>query len=408
MATAKTTQKVTKRDVEFPLGLHKATKQWCRKVAGKVYYFGTDKAAAAKRWNDEKDSIYAGTTPKSRSTGATITELANLFSADQKARHATTGKPGQRHIDLCEATIKKLIGYVGSGCVVSDLSPDDFAKIKVRLFEPVKRTKPVRGKVYGRQVKRRSAETVAGDIRRIKVFLNWCHDSEHTPAPRFGNKFATETEVAVTKQSIKKQAESRKDIQASDILAIIEKSSKHFKPVLWLGINSGIGNADLSAIEWDDIKNLDDQECWIDLPRLKTGAPRRFVLWPETKKAIKDYLAVRAKHTGSRFENVVFLTSHGIPWVRGVGENDRIDSIVTTFAKMRKAVGVSRGTFYDLRRTFATVGCETLDFAAVKLLMGHVKNKRDMTDRYAQHVSDDRIRRVCNHVRTWLFSGVTK
>ncbi|WP_146409191.1 tyrosine-type recombinase/integrase [Allorhodopirellula heiligendammensis] len=381
-----------------------ATGQWAKKVRGKTHYFGTDKDSAAERWYKEKDALYAGETPKSRNKGPTITELANVFNASQRQRHETTGKPGLRHIELCERTIRRLIGFVGADCNISSLGPDDYAKIKLRLFEPVKRTKPVRGKVFGRQVARRSPETVAGDVRRIKTFLNWCHDSEYIAAPRFGNKFPNETEVAVTKASLKQQSENRKDIAAGDILALINAARVNFKPLIWLAINSGIGNADIAAIEWDDIATIDDNESWIDLPRLKTGAPRRFILWPETKFAIKEYLAIR-NYSGERYKHLVFLTSQNLPWVRGKGDKDHVDSIGTVFAKLRDDCGVKGATFYGLRRTFATIGCESLDFAAVKVLMGHVKDKRDMTSRYAQGVGDERIKAVTDHVRQWVLNG---
>ena len=41
---------------KFPLTLHR-TSQWCKKVRGKLLYFGKDEKAALNRWLDEKDEL---------------------------------------------------------------------------------------------------------------------------------------------------------------------------------------------------------------------------------------------------------------------------------------------------------------------------------------------------------------
>lgn len=390
----------------FPLSLHKATGQWCKRVRGKVHYFGTDKDAAAKRWYAERDAIYAGEDPRAKTDEPTVKELGNVFIEAKRKLNAETGKPSARHIALCEGTIGRLLEFVGKDCRVSKLSPDDFASIKSRFFEPVPRKKPVRGKVFGRQVKRRAPGTVAGDVRRVRVFLNWCYDAEKIATkPRYGKQFEIETEVAITKQSLRQQKEKARHFSAEELRALIDAATVQYKPLLLLAINSGLGNSDIAAIEWDDVEKLDAAECWVDLPRLKTGVARRFVLWEETRQAIRNYLPKRERHTGQQYANFVFLTRCGRPWVRpGDRPGVHVDSIVTSFAKLRDKAGLSHGTFYDIRRSFATVAHETLDFPAVKQLMGH-KPRRDMTEHYVQDISDARIKAVCEQVRNWLFGA---
>ena len=91
--------------------------------------------------------------------------------------------------------------------------------------------------------------------------------------------------------------------------------------------------------------------------------------------------------------------------MRGEGHMDLVDSIGTTFTKLRKDCGIDRGSFYDLRRTFATVASECLDTEAVRRVMGHVTAKSNMLGRtYVQHISDERLKAVTDHVRTWLLS----
>ncbi len=59
------------------------------------------------------------------------------------------------------------------------------------------------------------------------------------------------------------------------------------------------------------------------------------------------------------------------------------------FTKLRRECGVKSGTFYDLRKTFQTVGDETLDFPAVSFCMGHVASSGDMAAKYRE-VSDEK------------------
>jgi len=387
---------------DFPLYLHPSG-QWARRLKHpttkkwKTYYFGKDRDEAIKRWKSEKDSLFAGATPKTRSDLPSLQELGNVFIAAKRDENATTGKPGLRHIELLEMTIRRLIDMMGDS-VVTEWKPTDFARIKLELFKPVKRTKPTRGKVFGRRVSKRSPETVAGDVRRIKVFLNWCAAAEHIPAPRYGGMFSPETEMAHTKQSVRKV---RKDISASDLWKVIQAARVPFKPIVLLAINSGLGNRDIAGMELSDLDGSD----WIDLPRLKTGADRRFHVWPETQEAIRAYLAKRP-NPKKGYEHVLFLTSHGHPWMRGEAQLDLIDSIGSGFTKLRKDCGIARGSFYDLRRTFATVASECLDIEAVRRLMGHKPQKDDLLGRtYNQHISDARLKAVTDHVRTWLLGG---
>lgn len=59
------------RPKDFPLSIHKGTGRWCKKVCGRVVYFG--KVAddpkgerAVNRWLDQKDDLRAGRTPRAK------------------------------------------------------------------------------------------------------------------------------------------------------------------------------------------------------------------------------------------------------------------------------------------------------------------------------------------------------
>jgi integrase len=153
---------------------------------------------------------------------------------------------------------------------------------------------------------------------------------------------------------------------------------------------------------WHIEKIQDPHEVWIDLFRGKTGGERRFALWPETKQAIVDYLAIRPKPAIGVDAELLFLNQQGRPWVNSKS-NAHFDGIGTRFSELRKAAGIPRGTFYDLRRTFATIASETNDTEGLRHLMGFVAPKNDMLAEYIQAVFDYRLKRITDHVREWLF-----
>lgn len=85
---AKSTSKRKTRSDKFPLTLHK-TGQYCKKIKGKLYYFGTDKKAALERYLEQASYLHAGKQPRPRSTeGAlSIRTLCNLYLDHQESRY---------------------------------------------------------------------------------------------------------------------------------------------------------------------------------------------------------------------------------------------------------------------------------------------------------------------------------
>jgi len=392
------------RQMSDELTFHKASGQWVKQVRRKVYYFGADENEAKVQWLADKPYILTGRVPPRSDGSPTVVELANLYYAHQQ-RQLDADEIGLRHSVICKTTMKRFIEIVGEDCRPQNLSPLEWSDIKAKLFEPVKRDKPVRGTVYGRTVKRRSNETVAGDVRRIRAFLSWCFDTELIPvAPRWGKLFSPTTKSATGKT----KADTFTGFEPERLRTIIESASVQFRPIILLGINAGLGGYDISTMKMDALPKLKSKsEKWVSLPRMKTGTDRRFPLWPETVEAINKYLVWRKRPLRQRDTDLVFITATGNPWIE-VHEQGAKDSIGTNFRKLRIDAGLKAGTFYDLRRQFQTTAAETLDFPAVKFVMGHEKKSRDMSERYSLRIDDERVRAVVNHVRQWLFGEVAK
>ena len=53
------------RSDKFPLTLHK-TGQYCKKIRGKLYYFGVDKKLALQRYLQDAAELHSGRRPSSR------------------------------------------------------------------------------------------------------------------------------------------------------------------------------------------------------------------------------------------------------------------------------------------------------------------------------------------------------
>ncbi len=380
---------MAKAKKKLPLFFHKGGGQWCKKINGKHYYFGTEYEAALDRYLNEKDGLKAGRKREQKPDAATVVELANLYAEWYKRRVASK-KVTQRSLDESTKTIKRLIAIRGTDSRPATWSPLDFDEIKEAFFAPVIRTVEIRGGIKGPAVDRRSPSTVDGDIRRIKAFLFWCADCELMPAPRFGKMF---DQSSITEQRIAKIDSGKRDLTPDAIKAILASCSLHMKPLVLLGINGGFGAKDLAELKLSDYTGE-----WIDYARRKTGVERKVWLWPETRAAIDSYMKKRRNPYSESLEQVLFLTAQRQPWMRG-----EHDAVGKAFQKAREAAELDRGTFYDLRRTFQTVAEGCLDFPAVSHVMGHAAGSDDMSAKYRQRITDERIKAVCEHVRTWLF-----
>ena len=82
---AKSTRKkaVGKPHPDFPLTPH-PTGRWCKKVRGKLKYFGKIEGdekgvAAIAKWLEEKDDLLAGRRPRPKTEGVTVRNLNNRF-----------------------------------------------------------------------------------------------------------------------------------------------------------------------------------------------------------------------------------------------------------------------------------------------------------------------------------------
>ncbi len=189
---------------------------------------------------------------------------------------------------------------------------------------------------------------------------------------------------------------------------MVQAAGQPLKAMILLGVNGGFGNADVGTLP---ASALDLTGGWVNYHRPKTGVSRRCPLWPETVAALKEWLAVRPDPAGPADAGLVFITRTGRRWNKDVADNlvgkgawKLWDNPVSKETwKLLDGLGINgHRNFYALRHTFRTIGDESGDFLAVRSIMGHAGGN-DVADHYRERVSDDRLRKVADHVRGWLF-----
>lgn len=355
------------RSDKFPLTVHK-TGQFCKKICGKIYYFGSDKKIALLRYLDQATMLHSGKL-KSKTQNSneiiSLKYLINLYLEFQQSR-VSIGQIKIRHLSDQKILLKDFARFIGVNSSSSSLTTLDLQSYVANLIK-----------------KKKAPNTINNRIAVIKAMFHWAVENEivdHGPnlkAIKKITKIKTEKSIFTPEQ----------------INLLIDQSDIQIKAMILLGLNCGFGCTDCAELKWE---NLDLENYRVIFPRGKTGVSRNLSLWPETVKALK-ILPMRGE--------LVFYTARGNPWVRTIFSKDKSgnekftkdDAITKAFSKLLKKVGIQaeRGVgFYTLRRTAATLAARSGDPFAVQRLLGHADLK--MASVYVQDVSEQTDRVVDN------------
>jgi hypothetical protein len=146
---------------KFPLTLH-PTGQFCKKIKGKLYYFGTDKKMALNRYLEQAACLHAGKLPRPTSTGNTLTMrmLCNLYLDHQESRRMV-GEIKLRHLCDQKALLRDFARFVGPNRAVSDISTVALQDYRKRLIKAGK-----------------SLNTINNRIAAVKAMYNWALDNK--------------------------------------------------------------------------------------------------------------------------------------------------------------------------------------------------------------------------------------
>lgn len=355
--------------------------QWTkrRREGGKPkdYCFGPidNPDLALARWLAVRDDWEAGrpvyptgSLEPARVIGITVAEGLNRYLTWSLSELELGHCAQSTHLERV-TTCGLIADALGRERVVDALTPEDFRRIQHTAsgYQPIQRRKI---------------------IGLTKTAFNWLWDEGLLTQPlRFGRGFVGATD----RQKRLREAEwGDRTVEAPDIQKLLEFASPEMRAHLLLGINAGFGQTDCSIFKLSDLKGR-----WISGVRQKTGARRLALLWPETVEAIHA-TAKKGPRAWSKPSGPPLLEER----MGTSGKRVRLDLISDRMRKLTKRTGVS-ASYYDLRRTFKTIGSEAADSElATEVIMGHTVDVM-----YLQRFDVHRIAAVSQHVRSWLVAG---
>lgn len=379
MSKSNTKSRPDKPRPDFPLFPHRNGK-WAKKVRGRFCYFtkwsqDPKGAKALEQWLDDKDELLAGRVPRSRQDVLTVADLCNKLLDQKKARVATgelNARTWEDYKRLCGIIVKVL----GRNRAAADIQPSDWERLRSYLAG------------------RWGAARLANGIQGCRGIWKWGYQNGLLESPmRFGTGFSPPSAKAIRQA---RNGNGPRMFEPEQIRALLKHADRNMRAMILLGLNGALGNHDLATLP---IGAIDLERAWLDYPRRKTAIPRRIPLWPETVKAIRTVLAERAESSSDN-GTLVFMRPSGKTYV-GNHDGAPVSAAYNTVSRRAKVKG---RTFYDLRRTFQTIGDGARDPVATSAIMGHAPKSGDMSAVYRQAVDDDRLRAVVDHVRRWLFA----
>jgi len=362
-----------RRSDKFPLTLH-PTGQYCKKIKGRIRYFGTDKKKALERYLAQATYLHGSQSLMQKGSNGkmTLKQLCDLYLQYQHSR-LLAGALTPKHYNDDIKSLGRLMSFLGQSCRIESISTLDIQSYKRKLQS-----------VYS--VNRQNLH-----IGIMKAMFHWARRNDVL-------------ETIPNIDAISKGKTVRKEMctfNSQQIKKLLSAANVKMQAMIWLGLNCGFGCTDCGKLKW---KDLDLRNGRVRFPRNKTGVGRNFPLWPETIEALKKL---------PRSGQLVFYTSQGQSWVttvikiNGNGEREylSINRITPVFSRlMKKArIQVPKGTgFYALRRTAATMAARSGDPFAVQRLLGHVD--LTMATRYVQDVSEQ-TDRVIENSRKYVLQG---
>jgi integrase len=210
-------------------------------------------------------------------------------------------------------------------------------------------------------------------------------------------------------------------LTGKEIDKLLARSTPNFRAMILLGINCGLGPADIGRLRWN---MLDFERGRLRFPRPKTGVMRQGYLWKCTQKALNRVRML--KHTRVALDSngdsaLVFVTRKGLPFYREteIQADVEVDRkkirkvigvkvhkpILCTFGRMVRELKLEDVSFYRLRHTFKTLGKKARDREVLDLMMGH---KDKSTGKVYDHeqISWRRVRRVARMVYRQLWPKI--
>ena len=127
------TQKRKTRSDKFPLTRH-PTGQYCKKINGKMFYFGSDKKEALQRYLDHAAYLHGSNnnSQKPVNDSMTLKQLCDMFLKYQFTKVKADVITAQHYNDQV-SSLNKLMAFLGHGHRIKDISTLDLQNYKRKL-----------------------------------------------------------------------------------------------------------------------------------------------------------------------------------------------------------------------------------------------------------------------------------
>ncbi|MDF1844556.1 MAG: hypothetical protein P1U77_24335 [Rubripirellula sp.] len=245
---------------------------WCKKFKGKQYNFGPwdDPQGALKAWREfEAKHVLGMASTVAKDGSITLRQMVNEF-LDGKQRKCNRGDLSPRTLKQYADSAKWFVPAMGPERLVETIGPADFTRVRHDF--------PARwGISYSDAL-----------VMHVRTMLKFAYDNDLIDKPvRYGSDWS---KAPKKRARLERHSKHSKESTKAETLALIDTAPLQIKAMILLGLKCGYGNLDCSRLRTTDLNGV-----WLDLPRGKTGEPRRAWLWKETRDAIK---AVLKDHDG--------------------------------------------------------------------------------------------------------------
>jgi integrase len=360
-------------------------------------------------WLARRDSIKAGIdnvrVTALASDGLTLGELMARFLIFKRDK-AKAGELSLATLGDYLREIERFVNFMKPAAPAAELKPEHFDAYMRFLIEERK---------LGRHARKRVRSYVTA-LFRYGSTNGWI------ALPTMGTAWAAPATDADSMRQAKARAGikdySERIVTGAEIDRLMARANPTFKAMILLGVNTGLGPADLGRLRWEMI---DLKRGRLIYPRFKTGTVRVGYLWQRTREALLRVQSLKHNHHALENEGqhaLVFLTRKALPFYREreVRRTIEVDgksttklagiavenSVSITFSRIARELKMTGLSFYRLRHSFRTYAKRAHDRESIDLMMGH---RDGASSRIYDHDEIDwrRIRRVARivHHRLW-------
>jgi integrase len=281
------TMKRKSRSDKFPLTLH-PTGQYCKKIKGKIYYFGSDRTEELQKYLNKATVLHRGSNDlqKPISDNMTLKQLCDIYLCYQHSKLQANDLTIS-HYNEQIGSLNRLTTFLGQKIDIADITTMDLQNYKRMI-----------------QNSHLSVSRLNLHISIMKALFHWARKNDVlVNIPNID---------AISRGKVTHQEQFT--FSSEQINKLLSAADMKMRAMIWLGLNCGFGCTDCAYLKWTDIDLVNGR---VKLARRKTGISRDLPLWPETIDALE-----KIPRTGK----LVFYTSRGNPYIQTHVRNDTADN----------------------------------------------------------------------------------